>query len=74
MARETPEIIARRLALIEQVARLEASLAMLPDDPWFTSQRTANERLLATFRQAVEELDSPANSSDRNLSTRNDVL
>jgi hypothetical protein len=71
---ETPERIARRLALIEQVARLEASLAMTPDDPWFAAQRTANERLLAGFRQAVEELDSPANPSKRKLPTRDDVL
>jgi hypothetical protein len=72
--RETPERIARRLALIEQVARLEASLAMTPDDPWFASQRANNQRLLAGFRQAVEELDSTANPSERNLQIRDEVL
>lgn len=60
---ETPERIARRLALIEQVARLEASLALTPDDPWFAAQRAANERLLAGFRQAVEELSTAADDS-----------
>jgi hypothetical protein len=72
--RETPERIARRLALIEQVARLEASLAMTPDDPWFASQRTANERLLAGFRQAVEELSTAGDKSNHIPSYRDEVL
>jgi hypothetical protein len=72
--RETPERIARRLALIEQVARLEASLAMTPDDPWFASQRTANERLLAGFRQAVEELSTASDKSKHIPSYRDEVL
>jgi hypothetical protein len=43
----------RRIALLEQQARLEASLALMPDDPWFADQRAANEELLSTFRKAA---------------------
>jgi anti-sigma factor RsiW len=43
----------RRIALLEQQARLETSLALMPDDPWFADQRETNEHLLATFREAT---------------------
>jgi hypothetical protein len=43
----------RRIALLEQQARLETSLALMPDDPWFADQRAANEHLLSTFREAT---------------------
>jgi anti-sigma factor RsiW len=43
----------RRIALLEQQARLETSLALMPDDPWFAEQRATNEHLLATFREAT---------------------
>ena len=48
----------RRIALLEQQARLETSLALMPDDPWFADQRAANELLLATFRQATSAADA----------------
>jgi anti-sigma factor RsiW len=71
---DSTELIARRLALVEQVARLEASLAMLPDDPWFASQRTANECLLTGFRQAVQELSAAADKPQHIPSYRDEVL
>ena len=43
----------RRIALLEQQARLEMSLALLPDDPWFADRRAANEELLSTYRAAA---------------------
>jgi hypothetical protein len=43
----------RRIALLEQQARLETSLAHLPDDPWFADRRAANEQLLSTYREAA---------------------
>ena len=43
----------RRIALLEQQARLETLLALMPDDPWYADQRAANEELLSTFRKAA---------------------
>jgi Putative zinc-finger len=43
----------RQIALLEQQARLEASLALMPNDPWYAQQRAANEELLSTFRKAT---------------------
>ena len=40
-------------ALIEQQARIQASLDLLPKDAWFAEQRAANEELLAQFNAAV---------------------
>ncbi len=49
----TAEDALRQIALLEQQARLETSLALMPDDPWFADRRAANEALLATFREAA---------------------
>ena len=49
----TPEDAFRRIALLEQQARLETSLALMPDEPWLADQRAANEQLLAAFREAA---------------------
>jgi hypothetical protein len=42
-----------QIALIEQQARLQASLDLMPKDPWFAEQRAANEELLARFKAAT---------------------
>ena len=42
-----------RIALIEQQARLQASLDLMPKDPWFAEQRAANEELLAHIKAAT---------------------
>jgi hypothetical protein len=49
----TPDEALRRIAMLEQQARLETSLALMPDEPWLADQRAANEQLLRTFRQAA---------------------
>lgn len=43
----------RQIALLEQQARLEMSLSLTPQDPWFADQRAANERLLTQFQRAT---------------------
>ena len=40
------------IALLEQQARLEMSLALLPEGDLFAEERAANEQLLASFRRA----------------------
>jgi anti-sigma factor RsiW len=49
----------RQIALIEQQARLQASLDLMPMDPWFAEQRAANEELLATFKAAAVASAAP---------------
>ncbi|HUE74524.1 MAG TPA: zf-HC2 domain-containing protein [Pirellulaceae bacterium] len=62
--------ILHQIALIEQQARLQASLDLMPKDPWFAEQRAASEELLARFKAAVshgEELpqdESPEPDGD----------
>lgn len=43
----------RRIALLEQQARIQASLDLMPKDPWFAEQRAANEALLASFKDTI---------------------
>ena len=45
--------VLRQIALIEQQARLQASLDLMPKDPWFAEQRAANEELLIKYKAAV---------------------
>ncbi|HZL91858.1 MAG TPA: hypothetical protein VFB96_26040 [Pirellulaceae bacterium] len=56
--------VLRRIALIEQQARLQASLDLMPKDPWFAEQRAANEELLAQFKEAVAAGGVSANSRE----------
>jgi anti-sigma factor RsiW len=58
-SRELPRAInaaaaLQQIALIEQQARLEMSLALMPDDEWYAESRTANEELLVRLRQAAQ--------------------
>ena len=48
------EAALQQIALIEQQARLEMSLALTPDDEWYAPSRAANEKLLTRLRQAAE--------------------
>lgn len=68
----TPEDAFRRIALLEQQARLETSLALMPDEPWLADQRAANERLLAAFRQAAAAGSAP--DSTHKLKNSKDTL
>lgn len=43
----------RQIAFIEQQARLQTSLDLMPHEPWYADQRAENEQLLAKFRSAV---------------------
>lgn len=52
--------VLRQIALIEQQARLQASLDLMPKDPWFAEQRAANEELLAEFKAAMHSQQSDA--------------
>jgi hypothetical protein len=45
--------VLHHIALVEQQARLQASLDLMPKDLWFAEQRAANEELLAKFKAAV---------------------
>ncbi len=65
----TPEDALRRIALLEQQARLEASLDLMPDEPWLADQRAANERLLSIYRDAAAASELPAQSSTRSKET-----
>ena len=47
------EAALQQIALIEQQARLEMSLSLMPDDEWYAQSRAANEELLARLRQAT---------------------
>jgi anti-sigma factor RsiW len=53
----------RRIALIEQEARLQMSLDLLPSGPTFAEERAANQRLLNAFRQATAERDNHSKNS-----------
>ncbi|MBI1899481.1 MAG: zf-HC2 domain-containing protein [Planctomycetia bacterium] len=52
-AKLSDDDVLRHIALVEQQARLQASLDLTPDDPWFADQRAANEKLLAAFKEAT---------------------
>ena len=54
------EAALQQIALIEQQARLEMSLALMPDDEWYAESRTANEELLVRLREAAATLQNPA--------------
>jgi anti-sigma factor RsiW len=58
-----------QIALIEQQARIQASLDLLPKDPWFAEQRAANEDLLAQFTAAVAAGNAEAATAEKSPST-----
>jgi len=60
----------RQIALLEQQARLETSLALMPDDPWYAEQRAANEALLSTFRKATMAAGSFDHSPNQTPGTK----
>ena len=60
----------RRIALLEQQARLETSLALMPDDPWYAEQRAANEELLSTFRKATMAAGATDHSQNQTPGTK----
>jgi len=43
----------RQIALIEQQARLQTSLDLMPADDWYAGQRKQNEAILTTLREAT---------------------
>ena len=43
----------RQIALIEEEARLQTSLDLMPNEPWYADQRAENEQLVLKFRSAV---------------------
>jgi hypothetical protein len=43
----------RQIALIEQQARLQTSLDLMPNEPWYADQRAENEQLVAKLKSAV---------------------
>jgi Putative zinc-finger len=51
----SPADALRQIALIEQYARLQTSLDLLPDDPAYAAERAANERLLVKFQEAATD-------------------
>ena len=40
----------RQIAFIEQQARLQTSLDLMPNEPWYADQRAENEQLVLKFR------------------------
>jgi hypothetical protein len=56
----------RRIALLEQQARLQTSLDLMPDGPWYDEQRASNQRLLEGFKAATSTFaESPENDPAR---------
>ena len=51
----SPADALRQIALVEQCARLQTSLNLMPDDPTYADQRAINERLLVRFQQAAAD-------------------
>ena len=43
----------RQIALIEQQARLQTSLDLMPNEPWYADQRAENEQLVAKLKSAA---------------------
>jgi len=43
----------RQIALIEEQARLQTSLDLMPNEPWYAEQRAENEQLVLKFRSAA---------------------
>ena len=55
--------VLHHIALVEQQARLQASLDLMPKDPWFAEQRAATEELLAKFKAATVSVTQPLSDS-----------
>jgi hypothetical protein len=51
----SPADALRQIAFIEQSARLQTSLDLLPNDPAYAAQRATNERLLVKFQEAAAD-------------------
>lgn len=64
--------VLHQIALLEQQARLQASLDLLPNDPWFAEHRAANEELLTKFKMATA-VSMADQSPDRHESDSGDV-
>jgi hypothetical protein len=62
----SPADALRQIALVEQCARLQTSLELLPDDPAYADERAANERLLVRFQEAAAEAP-PRNNQGETL-------
>jgi anti-sigma factor RsiW len=43
----------RQIAFIEQQARLQTSLDLMPNEPWYADQRAENEQLVAKLKSAA---------------------
>ena len=50
----------RQIALIEQQARLQMSLDLMPKEAWLSERRQANEQLLREFQEATHVLSASA--------------
>jgi hypothetical protein len=58
----------RRIALLEQQARLQTSLDLMPAGPWYDELRASNQRLLEGFKAAMSTFaESPEDSSGEKL-------
>jgi anti-sigma factor RsiW len=56
----------RRIALLEQQARLQTSLDLMPAGPWYDELRASNQRLLDGFKAATSTFaESPENDPAR---------
>ena len=64
----------RRIALLEQQARIQTSLDLMPKDPWFAEQRAANEELLATYEAATAVFSGAETQVDRKPSGKNNEV
>lgn len=51
----------RRIALLEQQARLQTSLDLMPQAAWYDQQREDNEKLLDGFKAAAGYVPEPVN-------------
>ena len=59
------EEVFRRIALIEQQARLQTSLDLMPHEAWFSQQRATNEKLLVIFKAAADDAPPATEASTK---------
>jgi hypothetical protein len=55
----SPEAALRHIALVEQQARLQTSLDLMPHESWYAEQRAENQRLLTRFQEATLSIAVP---------------
>ncbi len=60
----SPADALRQIALVEQCARLQTSLNLMPNDPAYADQRATNERLLVKFQEAAADTAPRTNNGE----------